>query len=113
MSMPNFVRYNDDEWSALYQDGELVVIGDSYLADSYIANYLKVRTFTQTISLWGFHRTVPLRLFKRLKTTGSAFSKKNLMRSESPKDQEIAELEVKLSELKRKLFNGRVLWLND
>ena len=40
--MSNFVRYNDDEWSALYQDGKLVVIGDSYLSDYYLANYLKV-----------------------------------------------------------------------
>jgi len=40
--MAEFVRYNMEEWSALYQDGSLVKVGDSYLTDEYLANFLNV-----------------------------------------------------------------------
>jgi hypothetical protein len=40
--MTSFVRYNSEEWSALYQDGKLVVVGDGYLSDDYLSSFLKV-----------------------------------------------------------------------
>lgn len=43
MTTPEFVRYNDEEWSALYKDGKLVVVGDAYLSDEYLSNFLKVK----------------------------------------------------------------------
>lgn len=38
----SYVRYNDGEWSALYKDGVLVKIGDSYITDDYLARELGV-----------------------------------------------------------------------
>lgn len=40
--MVNFVRYSYRDWSALYQDGKLIVVGDQYLSDDYLAEFLKV-----------------------------------------------------------------------
>ena len=40
--MPKFVRYTAEEWSALYIDGTLDVVGDSYLVDERIAELLGV-----------------------------------------------------------------------
>jgi hypothetical protein len=37
-----YVRYNEEEWSALYIDGKLSVVGDSYLSDEKIAELLGV-----------------------------------------------------------------------
>lgn len=36
------VRYNGEEWAALYVDGKLVAVGDSYHADEHLATLLKV-----------------------------------------------------------------------
>lgn len=40
--MVNFVRYNVEEWSILYQDGKMVVVGDSNLSDEYLASFFNV-----------------------------------------------------------------------
>lgn len=40
--MTKFVRYNMDEWSVLYQDGKMVVCGDSYLSDEHLSIFLQV-----------------------------------------------------------------------
>lgn len=40
--MVNFVRYNVEEWSVLYQDGKMVVVGDSNLSDEYLASFFNV-----------------------------------------------------------------------
>lgn len=42
--MTDFVRYELGEWSALYQDGKLVVVGDSYHSDEYLSQFLNVET---------------------------------------------------------------------
>lgn len=43
--MTEFIRYNVDQWSVLYQDGEMVKCGDSYLSDGYLSKYLNVEEF--------------------------------------------------------------------
>lgn len=40
--MVNFVRYNVEEWSILYQDGKMVVVGGSNLSDEYLASFFNV-----------------------------------------------------------------------
>lgn len=40
---PSIVRYDDEEWSALYIDGELARVGDSYLIDEYLEAMLSVK----------------------------------------------------------------------
>lgn len=37
-----FNRFESGEWSLLYQDGKLVVSGDSYYTDEYISNFVGV-----------------------------------------------------------------------
>lgn len=37
-----FNRFKSGEWSLLYQDGKLVVSGDSYYTDEYISNFVGV-----------------------------------------------------------------------
>lgn len=37
-----YVRYNDEEWSALYIDGKLDTVGDAYHSDERIAALLGV-----------------------------------------------------------------------
>lgn len=37
-----YTRYLDGEWSALYVDGKLAVVGDHYLTDNYLSQELGV-----------------------------------------------------------------------
>lgn len=41
-NLPSLVRYSWDEWSALYVNGELAVVGDHYHSDEYLARMLGV-----------------------------------------------------------------------
>lgn len=41
-NLPHLVRYSSDEWSALYVNGELAVVGDHYHSDEYLARMLEV-----------------------------------------------------------------------
>ena len=95
--MPNFVRYNADEWSALYRDGKLVVIGDSYHSDYYLANYLKVEDIdSDDFLLGGSTRDQAAKTLQEIEEYRIDLLRKS-------KDQDIAELEAKLSELEAKL----------
>ena len=38
----SFVMYSEDEWSALYKNGKLAIVGDHYYANEYMLQYLKV-----------------------------------------------------------------------
>lgn len=40
--MTEYVRYHSGEWSALYENGKLVKVGDHYLSDEYLAEKLGV-----------------------------------------------------------------------
>ena len=100
--MPNFVRYNDDEWSALYQDGELVVIGDSYLSDDYLANYLNVEDiYSDDFLMGGSTRDQAAKTLQEIDEYRSRLLQEELNALRRSKDQDIAELEAKLSELKK------------
>ena len=100
--MPNFVRYNDGEWSALYQDGELVVIGDSYLSDDYLANYLNVEDiYSDDFLRGGSTRDQAAKTLQEIEDYRIGLLQEELNALRKSKDQEIAELEVKLSELKK------------
>ena len=100
--MPNFVRYNDDEWSALYQDGKLVVIGDSYLSDYYLANYLKVEDIdSDDFLMGGSTRDQAAKTLQEIEDYKIDLLQEELNALRRSKDQDIAELEAKLSELKK------------
>lgn len=47
------VRYNDEEWSALYVDGKLDEVGDSYLIDDRIAELYGVETYSSDAFMRG------------------------------------------------------------
>ena len=100
--MPNFVRYNDDEWSALYQDGKLVVIGDSYLSDYYLANYLKVEDIdSDDFLMGGSTRDQAAKTLQEIEDYKINLLQEELNALRRSKDQDIAELEAKLSELRK------------
>ena len=100
--MPNFVRYNDDEWSALYQDGELVVIGDSYLSDYYLANCLNVEDIdSDDFLMGGSTRDQAAKTLQEIEEYRSRLLQEELNALRRSKEQDIAELEAKLSELKK------------
>ena len=100
--MPNFVRYNNDEWSALYQDGKLVVIGDSYLSDYYLANYLKVEDIdSDDFLMGGSTRDQAAKTLQEIEEYRSRLLQEELNSFRRSKEQDIAELEAKLSELKK------------
>jgi hypothetical protein len=42
MSSKIYYRYRDGEWSALYVDGNLAVVGDHYRTDDFLAEELGV-----------------------------------------------------------------------
>ena len=100
--MPNFVRYNNDEWSALYQDGKLVVIGDSYLSDYYLANYLKVEDIdSDDFLMGGSTRDQAAKTLQEIEDYKINLLQEELNALRRSKDQDIAELEAELSELKK------------
>ena len=100
--MPNFVRYNNDEWSALYQDGKLVVIGDYYLSDYYLANYLKVEDIdSDDFLIGGSTRDQAAKTLQEIEDYKIDLLQEELNALRRSKDQDIAELEAKLSELKK------------
>ena len=102
MSTPNFVRYNGGEWSALYQDGELVVIGGYHLSDYYLANYLNVEDIDSGDFLrGGSTRDQAAKTLQEIEDYRIGLIQEELNALRKSKDQEIAELEVKLSELKK------------
>jgi hypothetical protein len=43
-SASNIEVHEDEEWSAVYLDGKLVLVGDSYLADEWIRTKFGVKT---------------------------------------------------------------------
>jgi len=47
------VRYNAEEWSALYVDGDLRIVGDSYLIDEEISTIYGVEEIDSDVFLRG------------------------------------------------------------
>ena len=47
------VRYRDEEWSALYINGELDTVGDSYLSDDRISELLDITEISDNAFLQG------------------------------------------------------------
>lgn len=50
---PKYVRYNGEEWSALYIDGKLDTVGDSYHSDERLAEILGVQEYDDDAFLRG------------------------------------------------------------
>lgn len=44
MSNDHIVFYEDEEWTAVYVNGSLVRVGDSYLADEWLREHCDVET---------------------------------------------------------------------
>ena len=51
--MTSYVRYQGEEWAALYIDGKLDTVGDSYLSDERIAQILGVEEHSDDAFLRG------------------------------------------------------------
>lgn len=51
--MLGIVCYEHGEWTAVYLDGELQCVGDSYLADEWIRTYFGINTIQDDAFLLG------------------------------------------------------------
>jgi hypothetical protein len=53
VSAGHVVIYESDEWSAVYLDGRLVRVGDTYLADEWVRSHFGVETVQDDAYLMG------------------------------------------------------------
>lgn len=54
--MADYVVYEDEEWAAVYKDGKLVRVGESYLADEYLRAEFGVETIVSDAFYLGVER---------------------------------------------------------